>query len=45
LFGATISWRYDEVKFEGEETVDTKSLGSEETLFLMAIQNIHDPPV
>lgn len=35
LFGVTISCRYDEVKFEGEETVDTKTLGSEETLSLM----------
>lgn len=35
LFGVTISYRYGEVKFEGEEMVDTKSLGSEETLSLM----------
>ena len=35
LFGVTISCRYDEVKFEGAETVDTKTLGSEETLSMM----------
>src|SRR5262249_15771915 len=35
LFGVTISCRYEEVKFEGEETLDTKTLGSEETLSMM----------
>ena len=35
LFGVTISCRYDEVKFEGEETFDTNTLGSEDTLSIM----------
>jgi hypothetical protein len=35
LFGVTISCGYDEMKFEGEETFDTNTLGSEETLSII----------
>ena len=35
LFGVTISCRYDEMKFEGEETFDTNTRGSEDILSLI----------
>ena len=36
LFGVTISCKYDELKFEGGGTFDTNTLGSVETLSIMA---------
>ena len=36
LFGVTISCKYDEVTFEGEGPFDNTTVGSEETLSIMA---------